>query len=186
MNLDLSRDPLVWRTERFEMRPLERSDAPGILALFGDPQVTEYMDIDPLVSLDEALDVIAWARERRATGKGARWAIRADPDGPLIGTCGFNTLELDRGRRGEVAYDLAPAHWGQGAMSEILPQLLDIGFAGLGLRRIEAFVTPGNAASCRLLERHGFALEGTLREHGFWKGRFWDSLIYARLSTAKD
>lgn len=183
MSFDLASDPLVWRTQRFVMRPLHAADAPELLALFGDPDVVEFMDIDPLQAVDEALEIVDWAGERRASGQGVRWAIRPAGEGALVGTCGFNTLERDRGRRGEVAYDLAREHWGQGVMSEILPELLEFGFQGLGLRRIEAFVTPGNAASCRLLERHGFALEGTLRDYGFWKGRFWDQLVFGRLAT---
>jgi ribosomal-protein-alanine N-acetyltransferase len=181
VSLDLAGASLVWRTERFVMRPLEPDDAPGLLALFGDPEVVEFMDIDPLEDLDEALGVVDWACERRADGLGVRWAIRAQGQDALIGTCGFNTLERDRGRRGEVAYDLARAQWGRGVMSEILPGLLDFGHRGLGLRRIEAFVTPGNARSCRLLERHGFECEGVLRAYGFWKGRFWDQMVFARL-----
>jgi len=67
-------------------------------------------------------------------------------------------------------------------MSQILPNVLSFGFNDLRLRRIEAMVTLGNARSCSLLERHGFSLEGTLRDHAHWKGRYWDQLIYGRLS----
>ena len=42
-------------------------------------------------------------------------------------------------------------------------------------------VTPGNIASAALLGRFGFRLEGTLRDHAFWRGRFWDQQLYARL-----
>jgi ribosomal-protein-alanine N-acetyltransferase len=69
-------------------------------------------------------------------------------------------------------------------MDEILPELLTFGFDGLGLRRITALVTDGNAPSCRLLQRHEFEREGLLRDHGFWKGRFWDQILYARLAPA--
>lgn len=179
--IDLARDPLVWSTARFVLRPLEAVDAPELLDLFGDRDVVEYMDIAPLQDLTGALGVIEWAQDRRARSLGVRWGVRPLGGGPLIGTCGFNTLERDRGRRGEVAYDLARGWWGRGAMSEILPKVLDFGFEGLSLRRIEAMVTVGNDRSCRLLERHGFRCEGRLRYHGWWKGRFWDQLIYARL-----
>nr|QQZ49353.1 GNAT family N-acetyltransferase [Phenylobacterium glaciei] len=67
-------------------------------------------------------------------------------------------------------------------MRQILPYVLSFGFNDLSLRRIEAMVTLGNARSCALLERHGFSLEGTLRDHAHWKGRYWDQLIYGRLS----
>jgi [ribosomal protein S5]-alanine N-acetyltransferase len=67
-------------------------------------------------------------------------------------------------------------------MDEVLPDLLSFGFDGLALRRITALVTDGNAPSCRLLERHGFRREGLLRDHGYWKDRYWSQVLYARLS----
>jgi ribosomal-protein-alanine N-acetyltransferase len=184
--VDIARDPLVWRTPNFVMRPLGPEDTPEILALFGDPEVVEFMDIAPLANLDEAREVVDWARTRRAMGEGVRWSIRPAEDGPLIGTCGFNTLETDRGRRGEIAYDLARAHWGRGVMAEVLPPLVAFGFLDLALHRLEAFVTAGNARSARLLERHGFTCEGVRREHAYWKGRYWDQLVYSRLATSPD
>ena len=57
------------------------------------------------------------------------------------------------------------------------------GFATLGLHRLEATVTPGNAASVALLERNGFRREGLLRGHGYWKGAFQDVELFARLSS---
>ncbi|MCC7265848.1 MAG: GNAT family N-acetyltransferase [Caulobacteraceae bacterium] len=146
----------------------------------GDPRVTEHMDIDPLIDLAGAGGIIAWAQDIAAAGTGVRWAILADE--ALIGTCGLQNIECERGSRGEVAYDLSPAWWGRGVMAEVLPALLRHGFETLGLRRLEAFVNPGNARSERLLLRHAFFLEGTLRDYAFWRGRFWDQQIYARLA----
>ncbi len=178
-----SEGDLDLETERFTLRPLTRSDAGGLLAHFRDPQVTEFMDIEPLETLGQAQDVVAWATELRAAGQGVRWAVRTRDSQRLIGTCGFNGLEFRRGRRGEVAYDLAVTWWGRGVMSEVLPAVIGFGFETLGLRRIEAMVTAGNERSTRLLERLGFACEGRLRDYAFWKGQFWDQLIYARLSS---
>ncbi|MEI6441339.1 MAG: GNAT family protein [Alphaproteobacteria bacterium] len=166
----------------YSLTPLAEGDVSGLLRLFADPAVTEFMDIAPLETLAEAEEIVAWARDMAANNRGLRWAIRRAKSSDLIGTVGFNTLEFDRGRRGEIAYDLAQAHWGQGIMSEILPHVMVFGFDNLGLHRLEAMVTVGNLRSCRLLERHGFSLEGRLRDHAFWKGRFWDQLIYGRLA----
>ncbi|MDP3175823.1 MAG: GNAT family protein [Phenylobacterium sp.] len=180
--VDLVREPLIVHTPRLMLRPLESRDAAQLLALFADPAVTEFMDIAPMTDLAEAAGVVDWANDRRAHNAGVRWGVRMAGEERLLGTCGFNLLELDRGRRGEVAYDLAPAHWGQGLASEALSAVIGFGAQRLGLHRLEAMVTPGNTRSVRLLERHGFVREGVLRDHGFWKGRFWDQMIYARLA----
>jgi ribosomal-protein-alanine N-acetyltransferase len=162
----------------FVLRPLEPGDAAEIFAEFADPRVVEYMDIDPLDDLSEAEAIIQWAQNLRALGAGVRWSIRERAGGGLVGTCGFNALVVERGRRGEVAYDLRADAWGRGVMRAVLPVLVDFGFDRLGLHRLEAMVTPGNARSCRLLERHGFAREGVLAGYGFWKGRYWDQIVF--------
>ncbi len=168
----------------FILRPLETADAGDLLAHFADPRVVEFMDIDPMTAVEEAEAIVAWARSQRALGAGLRFSIREGgaPEGAFLGTCGFNRLIVERGRCGEIAYDLSPPWWGRGAMDAILPALIDFAYRRLALHRLEALVTPGNAPSCRLLERHGFAREGVLRGHGFWKGRFWDQIVYGRIA----
>ena len=168
-------------TARFDLAPLTPGDAEDLFASFSDPEVVRFMDIDPHVDINQTQEVIAWAEGMRAAGQGVRWAIRRRDGGGFIGTCGFNTLILDRGCRGEIGYDVRRDAWGERVMNEVLPALLRFGFLALGLRRIEAHVTPGNSWSCALLERHGFEREGVLREYGFWKDTFWDQIVYAKL-----
>lgn len=171
-----------WRaTADFDLSPLREGDGADLLAHFADPRVVEFMDIDPVAGLDEAVAIVGWATSQRAAGHGVRLAIRDRASGAFVGTCGFNSLTLARGRRGEIAYDLGVAWWGRGVMGQILPHLIDMGFQALDLHRLEALVTPGNQRSCALLERHGFCREGLLRDHGFWKGGFQDQLLFARL-----
>jgi [ribosomal protein S5]-alanine N-acetyltransferase len=172
---------LVLKTPRYVLRPLEPADAGDFLAHLSDPAVVEFMDIEPQTDADETLATIAWTQGIRAAAAGVRWAIRQAPHGNFVGTAGFNALVWERGCRGEVAYDVSRRYWGQRVMDEVLPVILGFGFRTLGLRRIEAMVTLGNAPSCRLLERHGFAREGVLRDHGYWKDRFWDQVVYGKL-----
>jgi ribosomal-protein-alanine N-acetyltransferase len=172
---------LALDTPRFRLKPLAVGDAADLLTHLSDPAVTQFMDIEPQTDVEQALDVIAWAGEIRAAGAGVRWTIRRAQGGEFIGTAGFNSLVWERGCRGEVAYDVSRCFWGDKVMDEVLPALLAFGFRTLGLRRIEALVTAGNEPSCRLLERHGFEREGVLRDQAFWKDRFWDQVVYARL-----
>jgi ribosomal-protein-alanine N-acetyltransferase len=168
-------------TANYELRALTRGDRVDLFAHLSDPRTVEHMDIEPLADIEGADAIIAWAMGLRTSGEGVRWAIR-DRDSYFVGTVGFNALVRERGSRGEVAYDVVRPRRRQGVMAEVLPAVLDHGFQTLGLRRIEAMVTPGNAASIALLEAHGFVREAVLRDHGFWKGRFWDQWLYARLA----
>jgi ribosomal-protein-alanine N-acetyltransferase len=165
----------------FRLKPLGEADAGDLFVHFADLRVVEFMDIEPLTEIEQACQIIAWAVTQRAVGAGIRWAVR-ERAGAFVGTCGFNRIDVERGRRGEIAYDLGCAWWGRGVMSAILPAIVDFGFGRLALHRLEAMVTPGNARSSRLLQRHGFAREGLLRGFGFWKGRYWDQIVYSRLA----
>ncbi len=182
----ISRDPdldgdLDLAVGAFRLKPLGAPDAADVFAQYADPRVVAFMDLEPLTDVQQACHIIDWAMAQRALGAGLRWSIR-DAAGAFVGTCGFNRIALERGRRGEIAYDLAPAWWGRGVLTAVLPAIVDFGFARLALYRLEALVTAGNARSERVLRRHGFAREGLLRGYAFWKGRYWDQVVYARLA----
>jgi RimJ/RimL family protein N-acetyltransferase len=67
-------------------------------------------------------------------------------------------------------------------MSAVLPAIIARGFGDMGLLRLEAMVTVGNARSCTLLRRMDFQQEGVLARRGYWKGQAWDQLVFARLA----
>jgi [ribosomal protein S5]-alanine N-acetyltransferase len=171
----------VLETTRFCLTPLAETDRCDLYAHLADPATVEHMDIEPLSDPDGADTIIAWAMRLLAAGQGVRWAIRDDA-GAFVGTAGFNALIRERASRGELAYDVVRARWRQGVMAEVMPAILAHGYDDVGLRRIEALVTPGNRASAALLERFRFSCEATLRDYAFCKGRFWDQWLYARLA----
>lgn len=179
--MDFSDDSLCQQTTHYSLRPLTLDDAQDLFAEMSEPRVTEFMDIEAMTEVSEAVEVIEWTQDIRAKESGFRWAIRTT-QGEFAGTMGFNRILLEHGRRGEITYDLKRSFWGKGVINEVLPSLLRLGFDHFELERLEAFVTPGNAASAGVLMRHGFAFEGILRHMGFWKGQFWDQEVYSKLS----
>ena len=60
--------------------------------------------------------------------------------------------------------------------------MVDFGFRELRLQRISSRCIADNLASARVLERLGFKREGRLRRNEFFKGRWWDTLLYALLA----
>ncbi len=51
-------------------------------------------------------------------------------------------------------------------------------FKGLKVNRIEAYVTPGNKASIKVLLKNGFVNEGVMREMEYYKGKYQDGIVF--------
>jgi len=58
---------------------------------------------------------------------------------------------------------------------------LSFGFSEMQLHRIAAWCIAENTGSARVLEKLGMRQEGRLREHDYFKGRWWDVLLYGIL-----
>ncbi len=108
--------------------------------------------------------------------------IVADKEnGRSIGKTGFHTINKKH-RRAEMFYILNDdSDKRKGYMTEVLPYVLEYGFNALGLHRIKALVADWNTPSLKLLARHGFTFEGTMREDYFLDGENTDSDCYSLL-----
>jgi ribosomal-protein-alanine N-acetyltransferase len=160
----------VLHTPRLTLRVLGPQDADSLVTLYSNPDVLHYYDAEPMRTLNQARDLIGFFAGAFAEQSAMRWAItRRGAPQTLIGTCGYHGIT----RRGSdlwgmVSYDLMPDHWGQGIMTEALHVVIEYGFDGLGLRRIEAETLPGNQASARVLEKLGFVEDANLPELRRW------------------
>jgi [ribosomal protein S5]-alanine N-acetyltransferase len=81
----------------------------------------------------------------------------------------------------EMGYWLAEPYWGKGIMTEAVQRFSDWAMGHLGLVRIFAEPYSHNSASSRVLEKAGFQLEGTMRQHAIKEGRLVDMLLYAKI-----
>jgi ribosomal-protein-alanine N-acetyltransferase len=114
--------------------------------------------------------------------KGIRWGIIKKEDKKLIGTLGIYDCDKTS-RRAEIGYDLEPAYWRQGLMTEALCVVLKYGFEKMRLNRIQALIDSKNARSMKLVRRLGFRKEGVLRQRSYFKGRFLDDVMFSLLKT---
>ena len=168
-------------TERLWLRQATQQDAEAVFAVFSDPKVTQFHDLDTFTQLDEAIEVI----ERRAKGfesrHGIRWGIARKQDNTLIGSCGFT---WDRAANAaEVGYELSSQFWRQGIMSEALRAILNYGFRSKEVQFVIAEIMLKNIASRRLLEKLGFQSQGILRGRGYWKGDHHDLEQFKLMKT---
>ncbi|MEE6286154.1 bifunctional GNAT family N-acetyltransferase/nucleoside triphosphate pyrophosphohydrolase family protein [Georgenia sp. MJ173] len=105
------------------------------------------------------------------------WAVRRrDDDG---GTLLVGMIDLHGAEHGgaEVGYWLAPDARGAGVMHRAVGLVLDAGFDRLGLEVVQWRADVGNWASWRVVWRHGFRKEGTVRRLGLSRGRTVDQWI---------
>jgi len=98
----------------------------------------------------------------------------------LIGTCGFYDWNKTA-YRAEIGYDLDPAFWRHGLMTEALLVLLRFGFEKMKLNRIQAIIDSENSRSIRLVQRLGFKMEGVLRQNSYFNGQYRDELCFSLL-----
>lgn len=166
--------------ERIRLRQLHAADAPALLAVFADHKAMRYWSRPPMVSLDEALELIAQIDACRARGDLLQWGIERVDSGALMGTCTLAAIDRGQGRA-EIGFILRSDYWGQGYAGEALACLLRHARSAMGLRRIEADVDPRNLASLKLLERLGFRREGYLPERWQVGGELQDSMLLGLL-----
>ena len=170
------------RTSRLELRPVAAQDLPDLLEVNGDPEVTRFLPYDAWRSLADAEAWLARMEAMVAAGTGQVQAIVRRADGKVIGD--LLLFKYDEGSaRVELGYVLGRAYWREGFMREAVAAACSAAFDELGMRRIEAEVNPENSASCNLLERVGFTLEGLSRQRWCAKGVAYDTRLYGWLAS---
>ena len=79
----------------------------------------------------------------------------------------------------EIGYWLGEPFWGRGIVTEALIAVTRYAIATHGLTRVFAVPFASNTASCRVLEKAGYVLEGRLRRSAIKDGQIIDQLQYA-------
>jgi ribosomal-protein-alanine N-acetyltransferase len=111
-----------------------------------------------------------------------QWDLLEKETGKVAGSCGFHNW-LHEHQRAELGYFLNEAFRGKGYMLEALQAIVAYGFESMKLQRIEAFISPDNLASQRLVSTLMFTQEGLLRSHHHSRGKRYDSLVFSILES---
>lgn len=168
-------------TERLLLGPLQKEQAKDLYENLSNEDVTEHMGINPLKDVKEAEQLISFLESLTKENRAIRWGIVRKSDQKLIGTCGFNQWEKNRGSRVEIAYDLGKPYWKKGYMTEVLETWLVFCFEELNFNRVEAFTNLEAASSINLLHKIGFKQEGILREYAYFHGTHVDQRCFSLL-----
>lgn len=163
------------RTSRLLLRPLQATDAGGLLGIYSQPQVTEHYELDTLAEVAQAQRVLDFFLKHHD-----RFALIEPSSLRMIGTCGLFFWDQTT-NMASFGYDMCHEYWGRGLMREAAAAVLGHGFALKKLNRVNALTAMDNRRSMGVLQALGFEQEAVLRQFAFWKGAYHDMRMFALL-----
>jgi RimJ/RimL family protein N-acetyltransferase len=163
--------------EKLYLRAQERADAAQIAAWFARPEVRRGTRQYRPRTVEQQLQLYD---QGSTSPEHIIFSIALVDDDRLVGACGLHHLDA-RSHHAELGMVIGdPADWGRGLGSEAARLLIGYGFDSVNLHRIWLEVYEDNTAARKIYEKLGFRVEGTMREHGFRDGRWWN-LFYMGL-----
>lgn len=100
-------------------------------------------------------------------------------DDKVVGSIGVFRCENIHFRTAEMGYYIGEPYWGNGIMTSAVKQVCAFIFEHTDIIRIFAEPFSTNIASCSVLEKAGFQLEGLLRKNAVKNGQVMDMKMYA-------
>lgn len=167
-------------TDRLILRDFRPDDFDAFYAATDDP---EYRRFYPEKETSRAFLQGIFARILAGAAEPDRLRYQLAiclPSGELLGTCGVRLEDVEH-RQASFGCAIARPYWGQGYAYEAARRLIGFGFSSLPIHRLYAETNSENSRSRALAERLGMRLEGEFRQHKYFRGRWWNTAIYAVL-----
>ena len=164
----------------YVLREKTDDDAQSFFNYYCDPEVNKFILCEMPKDVEEARKELAYWRNFFYQNDGIYFAIARKDNNQLIGSIGLTTYNSYHSRI-ELSYDLNKEYWRQGITFRAIKKVTEYGFDKFRVNRIEAFTATHNTPSKNLLEKCGFALEGTLRQHRYHRGSYVDAYSFSFL-----
>lgn len=159
------------------LRDLRASDAPALLGLLAEDEVTRFISPPP-TSVEGFERFIAWARQERSAGRYVCFAVVPDGFDTAVGLFQVRGLEPDFGLA-EWGFALGQAFWGSGLFARAGRMVVDFAFETLGVHRLEARAATANGRGNGALAKIGAVREGVLRRSFLRHGAFHDQALWS-------
>ncbi|WP_224996667.1 GNAT family N-acetyltransferase [Cesiribacter sp. SM1] len=158
MNITLS-------TARLNLELVKLKDLPHIHELHSLLETDRYNTLGIPDSVEQTrMILLDWIAAAEAEPSPAyTFSIRNKETGTFIGLIALKCGNA-KFRIAEVWYKLHVNHWRQGFATEALREILNFGFSGLKLHRIEAGCAIANTGSIKVLDKAGMLKEGRKRK----------------------
>lgn len=97
-----------------------------------------------------------------------------------VGKMGLHYINTQN-KCAEIGYWLSKSEEGKGIITKSVKALINYGFEGMGLNRIEILAAEGNVRSLAIPERLNFTKEGVLRQAELVNDKFLNLVLYSML-----
>jgi [ribosomal protein S5]-alanine N-acetyltransferase len=168
------------KTDRLILRDFTPRDFEAFFATTIDP---EYQQCYPESEANRAFYQDVFESILSASQQAERTKFQLAiclPEGELIGTCGVRIEDIDN-HQASFGCAIGRRYWSKGYAYEASHSILNFGFSRLSIHRIYAETISENLQARRLAERLGMRHEAELKHTKYFRGRWWDSVIYAVL-----
>jgi RimJ/RimL family protein N-acetyltransferase len=168
-------------TGRLILRDFVKEDWQRVLEYQSDPLYLRYNHWRERTP-QAVQEFVGWFLDQQAQQPRIKYqlAVLLKSNNQLIGNCGVRLIKSGD-VEANIGYELDPQHWNYGYATEAAYAIVDFGFQHFGVHRIWADCIADNVGSTHVLEKLGMRQEGRLREKDYFKGRWWDALIYGIL-----
>lgn len=173
---------MILETKRLRFVEYQLDNLDNFFKLKSCNKVWNYSTFIPLKEKDQAKLLLDNLINDRNNGKYGFMAVYKNDANEFIGEAGI-IGHNPNANRCEVGYNLLPQYWNQGYATEITKGLIKYAFERLECERIEALVLQINKASCKVLEKSGFVLEGVLRNFTRCNSEYRNVCYYGILSS---
>jgi [ribosomal protein S5]-alanine N-acetyltransferase len=170
---------ITLNSDRLRLIPREGEHAPLLFAALQDPAIYQWISDAPPINVVELEKL--WSRLANELLYldilYLNWAVQCSDDREWIGTI---DVAIDAENIAtNIGYIFAPPYWGQGYATEAV-YLLAEHLARSGIVEQRAFVTFGNIASTKVLERAGFTKTRIIKDNDTVRGTLVDDIEYIR------
>jgi RimJ/RimL family protein N-acetyltransferase len=147
---------IVLETDRLLLRHFTLDDAAFILRLLNEPSFIQNVGDKGVRTLEQASGYLLEGpiKSYQIHGHGL-YLVALKESLQSIGICGL--LKRDQFEDVDLGYAFLPEFWSKGFAFESASAILKFGLNVLGRTKMLAIVSPGNAASIKVLKKLGFA-----------------------------
>lgn len=162
------------------LRRLKKDDAKFFYKSLLDRQITDYLSLGPLKSLDHAKRLIKSYIKSWEQYQQFNYIINYDSNkAGAISLWNISWLH----KRAEVGIWLLPKYWDQGLGKKSMELIKIIAYKHLHLNRLESHIAIENIRSIKMFKSCGFIEEGVLKEYLNLRGDFQDAMILGHLKN---